>query len=154
MIFTIFRRRKNHPWLIKTDQKPSEIISRSPGKLPEWSLIDFKSFDFFMIFIIFSSFSGHVWQNETGLDSTKWAETFQKPRLIPLLNPALGKSLDSIGFPVEVSLASQLRGVGKFSSISGFSSIRANFRHPIFSKSASHHFRHPTWSLLWECSHR
>ena len=58
----------------------------------------------------------------------------------------LRKSLGSLGFLFDLSLASRLRGVGKFSSISGFSSIRANFRHPIFSKSASHHIWLPAWS--------
>ena len=111
--------------------KPREASRMIPDRF--W---DFRFFhDFHHFFII----SGHVWGKFRDLDCTKWAETFQKPRLICKLNRSLRKSLDSIGFPVEITLASQLRGLGKFWPVFGFSSIRANFRHPIFSKSASHH---------------
>ena len=113
--------------------KPREASRMIPNRF--W---DFRFFyDFHHFFII----SGHVWGSDPDLDLTEWAETFQKPRLACDLNPFFSKSLDSIGFPVEVSLASQLRGVGKFCSVFGFSSIRANFRHLIFSKSASHHLK-------------
>ena len=112
--------------------KPREASRMIPDRF--W---DFRFFhDFHHFFII----SGHVSGKFRDLDSTKWAETFQKPRLICNLNPFLRKSLDSIGLIVETNWTSQLRGVGKFSPVFGFSSIRANFRHPIFSKSASHHF--------------
>ena len=109
--------------------------------IPEW----FLRISIFHDFHHFRHFSGHVRGKSRGLDSIKWAETFRKPPfnyvwIIGFLN--LNKN---IWFPAwdQFRRWKTFEFSGKYPGpdLNGFSSIRANFRHLIFSKSASHHLK-------------
>ena len=102
----------------------------------------------FSNFAWFSSFSvnfRHVWQKSGQLDLMKWAETFRKYPfnyvwIIGFLN--LNKN---IWFPASKQFRrwKTIEFSRKYPGpdLNGFSSIRANFRHLTFSKSASHHLK-------------